>query len=58
MSRVPDWKPFFITARAPNKRLKLAAPVRKQTGCYLELRYARFSFVIIAARRGSLSAIR
>ena len=43
---------------APNKRLKLAAPVPNGSGCRPELRCGRFSFVIISARRRSLSAIR
>jgi hypothetical protein len=42
----------------PNTRLKLSAPVPNGTGCRRELRFRRFSFVIIHVRRRSLSAIR
>ena len=48
----------FVPPRPPNTRLKLAAPVLNESQCQLDLRCDRFSFVIISARRRSLSAIR
>jgi len=53
---------LFVLARSlsvlPNMRLKLAAPVPNRFGSRRELRRGRFSFVILPARRRSLSAIR
>ncbi len=53
---------LFVLARSlsvlPNMRVKLAAPVPNRFGSRRELRRGRFSFVILPARRRSLSAIR
>jgi len=50
--------PTLLNWRAPNKRLKLSAPVLNGSGCRLDLRGGGFSFVFIHTRRRSLSAIR
>jgi len=42
----------------PNKRLKLAARVLKESGGRPEIRYARIPFVNSLSLRRSLSAIR
>ena len=47
-----------IQHRAPNKRLKLSAPVANAAGGHTQLRCASIPFENTSSRRRSLSAIR